>query len=50
MQGLAVSDKAQNILFVNKSPSLASSQSRLLIFRIVVYKSSFETGPNNCDK
>lgn len=49
-QGLAVSDKAQNILFVNKSPPLASSQSWLLIFRIVVYKSSFETGPNNCDK
>lgn len=49
-QGLAVSDKAQNILLVNKSPPLASSQSWLLIFRIVLRKSTSETGPNNCNK
>lgn len=49
-QSLAVFDAAQNILLVNKSPPLASSQFWLLIFRIVPNRSSFETGPNNCNK
>lgn len=46
-QAVAVVDNAQNILGVNKSPSLALWHSSLLIFCIVLHKSSSETGPNN---